>query len=163
MPKPSCRICAFAAAESLGALHLLEQVFGDRRAGFVVPREQIERLPLPAPVLHDLRRQLDEVPRDVGARQAAHFHAAQQMMQQVSELVEDGLHFAMGQQRRLAVRPAASDCRRSGPDAAESVWRRPPVIKRIHPGAAALVLARKPVGVEDRRFASRPHRGWNNT
>ncbi len=29
-------------------------------------------------------------------------HAAQQMMQQMAELVEDGLHFAMRQQRRLA-------------------------------------------------------------
>ena len=65
-------------AEGARALHLLEQIFGNRLAGLVVAREQIERLALPAPVLHDLRGQLDEIPRHVGAGQAAHFHAAQQ-------------------------------------------------------------------------------------
>ena len=32
----------------------------------------------------------------------ADFHAAQQVVQQVAELVENGLHFAVRQQRRLA-------------------------------------------------------------
>ena len=48
------------------------------------------------------RGQLDEIPGDVGAGQGADFHAAQQVVQQVAELVEDGLHFAVRQQRRLA-------------------------------------------------------------
>ena len=89
-------------AEGAGALHLLKQVVGNRLAGLVVPREQVQRLALPAPVLHDLAGQLDEIPRHVGAGQRADFHAAQQVVQQVAELVEDGLHFAMRQQRGLA-------------------------------------------------------------
>jgi hypothetical protein len=65
-------------------------------------REQVQRFALPAPVLHDLRGQLDEVPRHAGSRQAPHFHAAQQVMQQVAEFVEDGLGLAMREKGRLA-------------------------------------------------------------
>ena len=90
-------------AEGLRALHFLEQVFGQALAGLPVAREQVQRLALPAPVLHDLRGQLDEIPGDAGAGQAAHFDAAQQVMQQMAELMEDGFGFAMRQQRGLAV------------------------------------------------------------
>ena len=38
---------------------------------------------------------------DAGARQAAHLHAAQAVMQQMAELVENRLHFAVRQQRGL--------------------------------------------------------------
>ena len=94
-------------AEGARALHLLEQVLGNRLAGLVVAREQVERLALPAPVLHDLRRQLDEVPGHVGAGQDCASRRGSAVVQQVAELVEDGLHFAVRQQRGLVRRPAA--------------------------------------------------------
>ncbi len=68
------------------------ELVGNRRAGHVVPCEQLERLSLPAPVLHDLRWQLDEVPRDVRPAEASHSDPAQQEMHQVAELVEERLH-----------------------------------------------------------------------
>ena len=79
-------------------------------------------------------------------------------MQQVAELVEDRLHFAMRQQRRLV-----SDRRREiAADQAqvrlEAVGVGPPVMKRIHPGAAALVLARIPVGIKAAQQRRRPRR-----
>src|SRR5260370_1230975 len=63
-------------AKIAGALHLLEKTAGDKRAGFIVLCEQVQSLPLPAPVLHDLRRKLHEIPGYVRARQAADFHLA---------------------------------------------------------------------------------------
>jgi hypothetical protein len=105
------------AAEIARAHHLLEQIVGDRLAGLVVAREQVQRLALPAPVLHDLRGQFHEIPGHAGARQAADLHAAQQVMQQVPELVEDGGHFACVSSAG-GPPAAASGCRRSGPGAA---------------------------------------------
>ena len=43
--------------------HFLEEILGNRLAGFVMAGEEIERLAVPTEVLHDLRGQLDEVPR----------------------------------------------------------------------------------------------------
>src|SRR6185436_11222913 len=62
-------------AESFRALHFLEQILWNRSAGFEMAGQQIQRFALPAPVLHDLRGQLNEIPRDAGAGEAAHFDA----------------------------------------------------------------------------------------
>ncbi len=91
-----------------------------------MPRKQIERLAFPAPVLHDLAGQFDEVPRHGGAGQALHFHAAQHMMQQMAELMEDGFHFAMRQQRRLV----ADRRRQVAADTADVGLRLPAVYPR---------------------------------
>src|SRR5689334_21528845 len=74
-------------AKRLRAFHFLEQIVRNRRARLEVTGKQVQRLALPAPVLHDLRRQLDEIPGHTGSREAAHFHAAEEVMQQVAELV----------------------------------------------------------------------------
>jgi len=58
------------------------------QAEFENARKRAERLFLPAPVLHDLRGQLHEVPGHVGAHLMAHLDLAQAQVQQVSELVE---------------------------------------------------------------------------
>ena len=67
-------------------------------------------------------------------------------MQQMSEFVEDGFHFAMRQQRWRVVN------RRRQIAANESEMGLATIRiagdERVHPGAAALVLARKPVRVE---------------
>ena len=116
-----------------------------------VVSKQIQRLAFPAPVLHDLRGQLDEIPRHAGACQAAHFHAAEQVMQQVSKLVENGLGFAMRQECGLAI-----DGRSKVAADQAQVWAPFRGIlgggvageQRIHPCAAALVLAWEPVAVK---------------
>ena len=74
----------------------------DPLAGLVVRGEEIEAAPLPAPVLHDLRGQLDEVPGDVRAGEASNAHAAEAVVQQVAELVKERLDLAMREQRGLA-------------------------------------------------------------
>ncbi len=57
------------AAISARAHHLLEQIFRNRLAGLIMAREQVERLALPAPVLHDLAGQFHEIPRHGRSRQ----------------------------------------------------------------------------------------------
>ena len=61
-------------------------------------------------------------------------------------------------------RRAASGCRRSARGAAGTRVRRgPPVMQRIHPGAAALVFARIPVGIKSARGTCRSRRGRCNS
>ena len=83
------------ATEVAGAIHLREQIVRDRFARFIVPGEHVQGLALPAPVLHDLRRQLDPVPGDVRTGEALDFDTAQQVVQQVTEFMEDRLDLAM--------------------------------------------------------------------
>src|SRR5581483_2094297 len=79
------------------------QVLRNGLAGLIVPCDEVQGFTLPAPVLHNLRWQFHEVPRYVRAALASHFGLAQPAMQQVSELVKDGLYFTMGQKSwRLA-------------------------------------------------------------
>ena len=68
----------------------------------MVTGEDGERLFLPAPVLQDLRRQLDEVPGDADAGERLDFDFAEEMVEQVAELVEDRGDFVVIEQRLLA-------------------------------------------------------------
>ena len=63
--------------------------------------KKIEALPLPAPVLHDLRRQLDKIPRDIGPIEGLDLNLAQEVMDQVTELMKDGLDLTMSQECRV--------------------------------------------------------------
>ena len=138
-------------AEIARVAHLLQKLGRDRRAGLVVPRKQIQRLAFPGPVLHDLRRQLHEIPRHVHAGEAAQLHAAQTMVQQMAELVKNGLDLAMRQQRRAILagrRQVAADQAQMRILTVRPSPCASPVIRVIHPGAPAFVLARKPVGVK---------------
>ena len=99
-PKPELPHLRVGAPECPCALHLLEQFVGNCFACFVVPREQVQGFAFHAPVLHDLRRQFDEIPGHVGAAESPHRHAAQCVVKQMTEFVEDRFHFAMRQQRR---------------------------------------------------------------
>ena len=68
------------------------------------------------------------------------------MMQQVSEFVKDGLGFAMGQERGL---PVDRRCQVAADQPqVRTAMARIASDQRIHPGAAALVFARIPVGIE---------------
>src|SRR5690242_17594794 len=70
------------------------------------------------------------------------------MVQQMSKLVEDGLHIPMGQERR-AVRQGRSEIPADQPQVRmEFVGGRAAGDQRIHPRAAALVFAWIPVSVK---------------
>ena len=84
------------------AEHLVDQLGGDRLTGRVVAREAREDRWLPGPVLHDLGRSLDEVPLGLRAGEARELGARQAHVQDVPELVEERLHLAVPEQRRLS-------------------------------------------------------------
>jgi hypothetical protein len=92
-----------AGLEVVGGDEAIKERLGQRLAGLVVPGDEVEARALPAPVLHDLRGQLDEVPGDVRAGEAAHLDVAREVVEQVAELMGDGLDLAVGEQRRAAV------------------------------------------------------------
>ena len=151
-PNPSCRICALAARK-LRALRIFSQKLGrDGRAGLIVPRKQIQRIAFPGPVLHDLRRQLHEIPGHVHSGKSAQFHAGQTMVQQMAELVKNGLHLTMRQQGWTILagrREVAADQAqmRILPSRCLPAMRLAGD-QSVHPSAAAFVLARKPVRVK---------------
>src|SRR5580692_9781223 len=69
-------------------------------------------------------------------------------MQQMAELVENRLHIAMREQRRLTAQRFAEVAADEAQVRLKAAVRRAAGDQRIHPGAAALVFARIPVGVE---------------
>ena len=130
--------------------HLVEELLRDDFTRFVMAGEEIERLAIPAVVLHNLRGQLNEVPGDIGARERFHFHFAQQRMQQVAELVEDGFDFAVGQKGRLAVHRRAHVAHHQGQVGLADLA----CLHGIHPRPTALGLARMPIGIEGAAVAA---------
>ena len=92
--------------------HALEQIVRQQFAGLPMAREQIQRVALPGEIFHELARQLDRIPLDaVDAGDAGIIDFGQQMMQAVSEFVEQRGHFIVREQRRLLARSAARNCR----------------------------------------------------
>ena len=68
-----------------------------------MPRHAAQHVPLPREVLHELARQLDRVPFDpVDARYAEVLDAREQVVQPVTELVEQGENFVVREERGLA-------------------------------------------------------------
>src|SRR5580692_4586183 len=135
-------------AEIARAHHLLEQIPGNWLASLEVPREKIQSLAFPAPVFHDLRRQLDEIPSHVRTSEAAYFHLAEAVMQQVPEFVENGLDLTVCEQGR-PILPRRSEIAANEPGVRlEAIAERDSGNKGVHPGAASFGFAREPVGVE---------------
>ena len=90
-------------AKLVGRAHAIDQRRRDRLAGLDVARETPQDRGVPAPFLQHLRRRLHEVPFGPHAGDPLPAGvAAEQMVQQVSELVEERHHFAMVEQRGLA-------------------------------------------------------------
>ena len=102
MAKPSWRIWALAARKVRARSILLEKVLGDGFAGFVVAGEEVEGFAFPAPVLHDLGGEFDEVPGDVGAGEDFTSTRLRTVVEEVAELVEDGFDFAVSEQGGFA-------------------------------------------------------------
>lgn len=67
--------------EGPATLQALEQFVGERLAAPVVTSKQFEGRLLPGPVLHNLARKLDEVPRNVHAAAALDLDSREQMVQ----------------------------------------------------------------------------------
>ena len=138
------------AAVVFGGDHLLKQTRGDGLAAFVMLREEIEALAFPAEVFHQLRGQLDEVPVNTDAIERGNFDVAAELVQQVAELMENGADLVVREQRW-----AIADGRgHVAADEAEMeaaivfATRRDAHFEVVHPSAAALRIARMPVGVE---------------
>ena len=114
-----------------------------------VLRHVLQDLPLPAEVLHELRRQLDGVPfHALDAGNPGRFDLREQLMQSVAELVED--------RDDLVVREGGGLGRRRRRQVAGQVGHRvldreagtAAVDRVVHPGAALLALACVQVEVE---------------
>ena len=56
-------------SERASTADLIKELIGLSARPFIMAREPIERFTLHAPVLHDLRRKLHKIPRNVGAGQ----------------------------------------------------------------------------------------------
>src|SRR5688572_7179296 len=115
----------------------------------MMAREKIQALALPGPVFHDLRRQLHEIPSDVHAIERLDFNFAEEVVEEMAELVENGFDLAVRQERRTAVRrwrhvPANEPQMRSS----GSIRPRTARDEIVHPCAATLRFARMPVGVK---------------
>ena len=92
-----------AALEVLGRQHLVEQRARQNLAGVHMLGHVVHHVPFPAEVLHELAGQLHRVPfHAVDAGHAEVFDPGQQVVQAVAEFVEQGDHFVVGEQRRLA-------------------------------------------------------------
>ena len=138
-----------ALVEVAGLLDLVDQRLRHRLAGLVVLGVVGEHLRIGRPVLVELRRELDEVARRVGARQRRVLLVGEHAVQRVAELVEHGDHVVERQQRRLAGGRLGEvgdvvDHRLG----AEQLRL---VDEVVHPGAAALVVALEVVAVEQRQ------------
>ncbi len=133
--------------EVLGGLHALVEVLGQGRACVHMACDQVQGLPLPAPVLQELAGQLHGVPGDAadpGHRRV--IDLGQHVVQAVAELVEQGLDLGVGQERGLAVHRGGEVADQIGDRDLVAAGRVQAVGADIHPGPAALVLAG--IGIE---------------
>ncbi len=120
-----------------------------RRAGLAVPRHVRDDVPFPAEVLHELRGELHRVPLDAGqARHPELVHAREQLVQAVAELVEERDHLVVREERRPPPDGGGEVAGEEGHRRLHARGEAPAVARIVHPGAAALGLARIQVEVE---------------
>lgn len=130
--------------------HFLQQLLRQRFTGFIMAGDKRQRFRLPAPVLHKLARQLDRIPRHpADAGNPGGVDASQHMVQTVAELVEQGDHFVMGEQRRLAVDRAVEVTGQVGDRLLQGTIQFTHLADAVvHPRPAALMLAGIQVEIE---------------
>ena len=106
-------------------------------------------VPFPAEIFHELRRQFDRVPLDaLNARHARNVDLRQQMMEPVSEFVEERDDFAVRERRRLTTSRGRQIARHVR-DRMLNRGVEPPTVDRvIHPRAALLAGARVQIEIE---------------
>jgi hypothetical protein len=111
----------------------------------------LQHVPFPAEVLHELAGQLHGVPLHAAdARHVAFVHLGQHVVQAVAELVEQGDDVVVRQQRRLAIHAVGKVAHQvaTGVCSWPRVGAQPAGAHVVHPGAAALAVARGLVQVE---------------
>ena len=122
---------------------------GSGCAGVDVARHVAQHVPLPAEVLHELRRQLDGVPfHALDAGDAGDVDPGQQLVQAVAELVEDRDDLVVRERRRLAADRRRQVAREVGDRMLHRAPRAAAVDRVVHPRAALLAFARVEVEVE---------------
>ena len=95
---------AVGAAKGAGALHLADDVGGQRLAGLVMPGERLQQFLVAEKLLQHLRGDFDEVAFGGEAGDACPLGvAAEDGVHQVSELVEERDHVVVLEQARIAV------------------------------------------------------------
>src|SRR5438128_2315989 len=114
-----------------------------------MPREEIERFLLPRPLLEHLRRRLDEVTRDARAREGRELRLAEQVMDDVTELVEEGDRVLVAHERGRG----AARLRKVALDGADRY--QPRTVRHLHGvadaehgGVLVLAVARVEIEVE---------------
>ena len=139
------------AMEVFGGQHLVKQGPRQGFTGVYMSRHVAQHIPLPAKILHELAGQFHRVPfHAADARDIALVDLGQQVVQAVSELMKQGRHIVMGEQRRLTVHAAgkvADQVRHRGLQLL-GVWAQPARARVVHPGAAAFASAGAWVEVE---------------
>ena len=128
--------------------HPVEELVGNLLARLMVPGKQIQALTLPGPVLHDLRRELDEVPRHLRTAEQLHLDISQDVMEQVTELVKDRLDLAVGEQRRFVAYRGGHVPADQAHVGLKGTVRPVAGGNDVHPRTTALRLARVQVGIE---------------
>ena len=138
-----------AALEVLRRQHPVEQVIGQRLAGFHVPAHRLHPPALPAEVLHELAGQLHCIPLhavDAGHGQGAHL--GQHLVQAVAHLVEEREHFIVAERGRLAVHALAEVAHQVHHRRLFAGGQLAAVAAVVHPRPAALARPRVRVQVE---------------
>ena len=132
-----------ASVEVARGQHALKQLIGQWRVGIDMARKQIQRLPIPRKILHELAGQLHRIPlHAINAADGGQGDPGQQVMQPVAKLVEQRLHIVVAEQCRSAGgrwRKVASDERHRPLHLRAIVKAR---TTHIHPGSSALAIAR---------------------
>ena len=106
-------------------------------------------VPFPAEIFHELRRQLHRVPLDaLNTRYTGNVDLRQQVMESVSEFVEERDDFAVRERRRLTASRGRQVARHVRDRMLNRAVESPTVDRVIHPGSALLAGARVQVEIE---------------
>ena len=131
------------------------QRVGQPFAGLVMAREKIERLAVPAEILHELAGKFDRIPfHAVDAADRRQIHLGKHVMQAMAEFVEQGQYVVVRQQRR---RLGGGRREIAGQEGDRQFQRRTVAETRaadVHPGAAALAGARIEIDIAARDDAT---------
>ena len=138
------------SSHEVAALHdTLYQLVGQRFPRLVVEGEGTQKLLLDSVVLHELRRQLHEVPPYIRAAETLETGIGEHAVQGVAELMKECLHFTECQQGRLLLRGLGevhhhADVRTDVLTFLVDILS----LKLRHPRTALLALARMEISIE---------------
>ena len=139
-----------AGLEVLRRQHHVQLVLRQGFAGLVVAGNVRQAFGVPAPVLHELARQLHRIPgHAVDARRASVLDLGQEVVQAMAEFVEQRGDLVMGQERRALAHRRGEVADQVGHRRLQrAVSGAALVAGAVHPGAATLVRSRVEVEEE---------------